>query len=127
MVLLEGKILLVQRAMKPEIGKWSIPAGYLDYGEDPELTSVREVREETGLHVEIGGLLGVYHNPEAVDQGGASVFILYHAQLIKGEVRAGDDAEDVGFFPPDDLPELAFSSTLDAIQRWQSGEFDVLP
>jgi ADP-ribose pyrophosphatase YjhB (NUDIX family) len=126
LTLVEGKILLVQRAMMPEVGKWSLPAGYLDYGEDPRRTAVREVFEETGLDVEIAELLDVYHNPEAISQGGASVFILYLAHLVGGEIEAGDDAEDVGLFPPDDLPELAFSSTMDAIRRWQSGEYSSL-
>lgn len=107
----------------PEIGKWSIPAGYLDYGEDPELTATREVFEETGLRVKITGVLGVYYNPKAIDQGGASVFILYHANLVGGEIRAGDDADEVGFFLPSDLPELAFESTQDVVHRWQTGEF----
>lgn len=120
-LLLDGKLLLVKRAMMPEAGKWSLPAGYLDYGEDPQSTAVREVFEETGLIIEIDGLLDVYHNPSALRQGGASIFILYWAKLVSGEIAAGDDAVDVGFFSPDELPELAFSSTLDVISRWRSG------
>jgi 8-oxo-dGTP diphosphatase len=108
--------------MMPEAGKWSIPAGYLDYGEDPELTAVREVLEETGLLVETRDLFGVYHNPDAVEQGGASIFILYQAHLIGGQIEAGDDADEVGFFRSDDLPELAFRSMHDVIKRWKSGE-----
>jgi ADP-ribose pyrophosphatase YjhB (NUDIX family) len=115
----EGKILLIKRAMLPERGKWSIPAGYLDYGEDPEKTAVREVLEETNLQVEIAGLLDVYYNREALEQGGASIFILYRARLVDGQLRPGDDAEAAGFFGPDELPELAFASTKDAIDRWQ--------
>ena len=110
----EGKILLVRRTMKPEIGKWSIPAGYLDHGEDPEETAVRETLEETNLQVEITGLLDVYHNPP--QEGGASIFILYHARLLGGRLQAGDDADDARFFTLDQLPELAFASTHAAIR-----------
>ncbi len=116
LVLQEGKLLLVKRIMKPEIGKWSIPAGYLDYGDDPKETAVREVLEETNLEVEITGLVDVYYNPDAITKGGASIFILYNATLIGGTLKAGDDAEAAQFFGPDELPELAFTSTLNVVQ-----------
>ena len=114
-LVVEGeKVLLVRRAVEPERGKWSIPAGYLDRGEDPQETAVREAKEETGLKVLIDGLVDVYYN--APDQGGASIFILYNAHILDGELYAGDDADDVGFFDTGDLPELAFASTLAAIR-----------
>lgn len=115
LVVEEGKVLLVRRTMKPERGKWSIPAGFLDRDEDPERVAVREAREETGLHVEIEELVGVYYNPPS-PEGGASVFILYRARLLGGELKAGDDADAAGFFSPDDLPDIAFDSTFDAIR-----------
>ena len=119
LVLKHKKVLLVRRVMEPERGKWSIPAGYLDRGEDPKETAVREALEETGLEVVIEGLVDVYHNPP--QQGGASVFILYRADVVGGKARAGDDADAVGFFGPDELPELAFASTHAAIRLlWRS-------
>ncbi len=113
LVVEEQKVLLVRRAVDPERGKWSIPAGYLDRGEDPKETAAREAKEETGLDVAVGGLVDVFYNPP--QQGGASIFILYHAKLIGGEAQAGDDADEVGFFGSDELPELAFTSTQAAI------------
>jgi hypothetical protein len=74
------------------------------------------------LRVEIRELLDVYYNPGALSEGGASIFILYAARIIKGVIRAGDDAEAVGFFGRDNLPELAFASTRDVIRRWQERE-----
>jgi ADP-ribose pyrophosphatase YjhB (NUDIX family) len=116
LVMEAGKLLLVKRVMAPEIGKWSIPAGYLDAGEDPRETAVKEVFEETNLRVEIGDLVDVYFNRDAVTMGGASIFILYQATLLGGELRAGDDASAAKFFGPDELPELAFTSTLDVVE-----------
>jgi 8-oxo-dGTP diphosphatase len=110
-----GKVLLVRRTMMPEKGKWSIPAGFLDQGEDPQATAVREALEETNLQVAIESLLDVYYNPPG--SGGASIFILYRARLLGGELRAGDDADAAGFFVLDELPELAFASTRDAIAK----------
>lgn len=112
-VLRDGAILLVKRRFSPQKGKWSIPAGYLDHGDDPAAKAVEEVREETGLDVALTGLAGVFHNPPA--EGGASVFILYHGERVGGELRAADDAVAARFFARDDLPELAFASTRHAI------------
>lgn len=111
----EGQILLVHRTMHPEIGKWSIPAGFMDHGEDPQETAVREALEETNLHVAIEALIDVYYNPPA--QGGASLFIMYKAQLLGGTLQAGDDADAAAFFAPDNLPEIAFASTRAAIEQ----------
>jgi 8-oxo-dGTP diphosphatase len=113
-----GKVLLVRRTMMPEKGKWSIPAGFLDQGEEPQATAVREALEETNLQVAIEGLVDVYYNPPG--KGGASIFILYRARLLGGELRAGDDADAAGFFGLDELPELAFASTMNAIQRMRA-------
>jgi 8-oxo-dGTP diphosphatase len=120
MVVLHDQILLVRRTMNPGRGKWSIPAGFVDRGEDPRETAVRETFEETNLRVKITGLAGVYYNPP--EQGGASIFILYRGRLVGGELRPGDDADAAGFFGPDQLPDLAFASTYDAIRQmgWQT-------
>lgn len=109
-----GAILLVRRVMNPERGKWSIPAGFLDQGEDPAETAVREAKEETGLDVAITGLIDVYRNPPTT--GGASIFILYSAEVRGGTLQAGDDADAAGFFSLDKLPELAFLSTRKMIE-----------
>ena len=122
MVLDDHKILLVKRSMRPNRGKWSLPAGYLDYGEDPKVAAEREVLEETNLQVIITELVGVYHNPESLNRGGASIFILYRAGLVGGQLRAGDDANEAGFFGPHELPDMAFDSTRDAITLWLSAE-----
>jgi 8-oxo-dGTP diphosphatase len=116
LVLRQSKVLLVRRAVMPGKGKWSIPAGFLDQGEDPKVTAVRETREETGLEVEIEELLDVFYNPAA--QGGASIFILYRARLLGGAIEAGDDADAAAFFGRDELPELAFTSTAEVVRRW---------
>jgi ADP-ribose pyrophosphatase YjhB (NUDIX family) len=115
MVVEGAKLLLVQRAMAPEKGKWSLPAGYVDSGEDPAQVAVREALEETGLEVEVSALVDVYYNPPG--QGGASIFILYRAQVLGGTLTPGDDALAAAFFALDQLPELAFKSTYDAVRR----------
>jgi ADP-ribose pyrophosphatase YjhB (NUDIX family) len=114
LVMQDDKILLVKRVMDPESGKWSIPAGFLDHGEDPRETAEREVLEETGLRVRATGLIDVFANPP--QQGGASIFILYDAEVLGGEIKAGDDAGEAAFHSLDALPRLAFASTHAAIR-----------
>lgn len=120
-VLHEGNLLLVQRKMKPEQGKWSVPAGFVDQGEDPRETAVREAFEETNLQVVITEVVDVYFNPP-MDGFVGTIFIMYRAKLLNGELQAGDDAADAAFFSLDDLPELAFTSTKDAVARLRAGQ-----
>ena len=114
MVVQDGRLLLVRRAMEPEKGRWSLPAGYLDHGESPVETAIREAREETGLVVRVTGLVDAFHNPPGA---GASVFLLYRAERVSGEPSPGDDADAAGFFGRDELPPLAFASTFAAVER----------
>ena len=118
-VLIESarRILLVRRAMDPLKGKWSIPAGFMDGGEDPIRAAEREALEEPGLQVQITSLLDIYPRDAA---GGADILIVYWARVTGGDLRPGDDAAEVGYFSPEALPELAFASTQAIIARWQA-------
>lgn len=106
-----GRLLLVRRGNEPARGLWSLPAGFVDADEDPRAAAARECLEETGLVVEVGAVLEVYSSAE----GAASFFLTFAATLGGGELQAGDDADDVGFFAADDLPPLAFESTRAAV------------
>ena len=102
-----GRLLLVQRGIQPGLGRWSLPAGYVDADEDPRAAAARECLEEAGLVVEVGAVCGVYPSTA----GGASFFLAFAATVVGGALRAGDDATDARYFPDTDLPPLAFEST----------------
>ena len=117
-VVREGQVLLVRRGAGAARGRWSIPAGFVEYDEDPATTAVRECREETGLEVVLTGLLDVIPGERVT--GEASFIIVYQGRVEGGQPRAGDDATQVAFFPLDDLPPLAFASTRRALERWRA-------
>ncbi len=105
----DGKILLVQRSFNPYRGKWSLPAGFVNAGEDPAEAARRECLEETSLNTRVIRLLDIYAEKE--HDGGADFIILYQAEVIGGNLLAGDDAADAKFFARNNLPELAFKAT----------------
>jgi len=113
-----GRLLLIKRGNDPERGKWSVPAGFVDAGEDPARAAEREAFEETGLRVRVTGLLDVYARVRSTD--GADILIVYLARVTSGELSPGDDAEAAAYFDVDDLPELAFASTSQIVSRWRS-------
>jgi ADP-ribose pyrophosphatase YjhB (NUDIX family) len=112
----QGRLLLVQRGVQPGRGLWSLPAGYVDADEHPRDAAARETLEETGLVVRVGAVVDVYPGG-----GGASFFLAFTAEVVGGELAAGDDALDARFFGADELPELAFESTRDAVRRVLQG------
>ena len=112
-----GQVLLTRRAMNPAKGRWTLPGGFVDCGEDPRDAAVRECLEETGLEVEITGLMDLYYGK--AHKEGAGIVIVYAGRLLGGTLAASDDADAVAFFDPDGLPELAFSSTKEIRARWK--------
>ena len=95
-------IVLVERRNAP-LG-WALPGGFVDYGESCEAAAVREAKEETGLDVQLTGLLGVYSDP-ARDPRGHTISVVYTAQAQDlSQLCAGDDAGQTVFFALNALP-----------------------
>ncbi len=97
-------IVLIRRGCPP--AGHALPGGFVDIGETVEQAAVREAREETGLDVRLGALLGVYSDP-ARDPRGHTVSIVYVA-TAGGEPAAGDDAAAILVTDPKAAPPLAF-------------------
>jgi ADP-ribose pyrophosphatase YjhB (NUDIX family) len=104
-----GQVLLVRRANDPQRGLWTLPAGFVDAGEDPRTAVERECLEETGLQVRVMGLQDVLYGRE--HSRGAHILIVYRAEILSGALVAGDDVDRAAFFAIDALPPLAFSTT----------------
>ena len=99
----DEKLLLIQRGNEPKLGLWSFPTGYVDIGDTPAETAVREAREEADVDVELNRLLGVYS-----DESRTVVLIIYVGRITAGIPAGRAEALDAHLFAPDALPELAF-------------------
>lgn len=115
------RILLVKRAHPPIQGQWSIPGGVLELGELVREAAVREAREETGLIVEPGELLGVFdrvlRDPEQRVQY-HYVLIDFLCRAVGGELRAASDAAEVRWFRRAELPGLKLAKdTQEVIEK----------
>lgn len=99
-------VVLVRRG-KPPFG-YALPGGFVEVGETVEEAALREMLEETALHVTLTGLLGVYSDP-ARDARRHTISTVFTARAANpGDVRGGDDAAEARFFPLDALPVLVF-------------------
>ena len=103
----EGKVLLQKRG---DSGKWGSPGGAIELGETPEETAVRELKEETGLDVEVESLIGIYTDSDIKYPSGDeahSICIVYRLKAIGGELKC-DNLETIGlkYFAINDLPEM---------------------
>lgn len=113
---MDGGIVLLKRAIEPQLGKWSFPSGYVDRGEKLEKALEREVLEECGLVVDAVRLVGVYS-----DEGQAVVLVVYHADVVSGKLMAGDETSDARVFRVDAMPELAFEHDDRIVRDWLEG------
>ena len=111
----EGKLALVRRGVEPHLGRWSFPSGFVDRGERVEDAAVRETLEETGLHVRLTGLVGLYS-----DTGHPVALAVYAAEVVCGELMAGHDAQEADFFDIDSLPPLPFPHDYRILQDWKT-------
>ncbi|HET91771.1 MAG TPA: NUDIX domain-containing protein [Chloroflexi bacterium] len=115
-----GRVLLVKRAIQPYQGCWDIPGGFLEADEHPEAGAVREVQEETGLDIQLTGLLGFYVDRYTHDAAGEYCLNIYFlAQAVGGQECPAEEATEIAWFAPDDLPdEIAFEHTHLVLADW---------
>jgi 8-oxo-dGTP diphosphatase len=129
----DNRVLLIRRGQPPLLGEWSLPGGVLECGETLREAAIREAREETGLVVEVGEMLGVYEriirsgdrsNDSRSEDRSDDARVRYHYVLIDflcrpigGELHAGSDAAEAGWFRHDELPALKLAYDADDVVR----------
>jgi len=112
---LNGEVVLLKRGVEPAMGKWVFPGGYVDRGESVRDAAIRETKEESSLDVKLGALLNVYSYPRS-----PNVIVVYAADVIGGELVAGDESVEAATFRTSQIPwdDLAFASTKDALRDY---------
>lgn len=112
---LGNRIVLLKRDINPQRGKWVLPGGYVDRGEEVEAAALRETEEECGIKTRIRDLMGVYSYT-----GRVGVVVVYVTEYVSGDLIVGDETQDVKLFSPEEIPwdDLAFPSTVDALKDY---------
>jgi 8-oxo-dGTP diphosphatase len=103
----EGRLLLVKRGFNPWKGLWYLPAGFVEVDETPSQGAVREVYEETGLHVRLKDLVDVYTYTD--DPRGNGIVVLFDAEIESGELKLTTETLDAGFFTPEEISSMQFA------------------
>ena len=113
-----GRALLVRRAHEPRKGEWSLPGGLLDLGESLVDAARREVKEETGLEVEVGPMIETFDRVHRDGEGR----IRYHFVIVdfvcwsnEGEAVAGSDAEAVAWVTADQIDTYGVNAHAKAV------------
>ena len=112
---MDGGIVLTQRDIEPGYGKWTFPGGFMDRGETAEAAASREAREEAGVEVEVGEILGLYSY-----EGEVPVIAVYTGRVTGGKLEPLDETLAVEVFARDGLPwdKMAFPSTEQALKDY---------
>ncbi|HYA35536.1 MAG TPA: NUDIX hydrolase [Candidatus Binataceae bacterium] len=111
-----GRVLLLRRGIEPSLGLWTFPGGYVDYGESPAETAVRETLEEVGMTVTLGALMGIYTDPA----NPMAAVAVYRGKPGLETPGLSHEATEVRYFTREEIPwgELAFYSTIEALKEW---------
>ena len=112
---INSEVVLVQRNLEPQRGKWTFPAGFVDRGEKVENAAIREVFEETGFIVELDKLVGVYSQEDD-----PIILIVFSGHIVGGERTDNSEVQSIQTFPLDKLPVLAFDRDRKIIQDWNN-------
>lgn len=114
-----GRILLCRRAIEPQRGWWTLPAGYLELGETVEAGASREAWEEARVRPILEQVLGVYSVPRL-----SQVQVFFRGALPTADCSPGPESLEVGLFDWDDIPwaDLAFPTVVNALRHWKEVE-----
>lgn len=113
-----GKVVLVRRRYEPLAGQWSLPGGTLELGETLETGAAREIREETGLYVEVGPIIEVFDRIMLDDERRVRyhfVLIDYLCRPVGGELQAGSDVDAAVLVAPASLRPYHLTAKASAV------------
>jgi len=110
LIIKNEKVLLVKRDRPPAKSQWAVPGGKVNLGETLQQAAVREIFEETGISIIPGEPIYTFDTIHMDDSGKVQfhyVIVDILAEFKEGELKAGDDASDVGWFSKEDIEKLS--------------------
>ena len=110
----QGRLLYMRRNHEPKMGAWAWPSGYVDAGEDVRDAARREVREETGVEIELGELLGVWSGG-----GDPVVLLVWRGRPAGGRLKPGPEALEAAWRSPSELPPT-FPHDPEILKAWRA-------
>ena len=115
----DGKAIIIKRAHEPYTGQWSIPGGRVELGEPLAAAVRREMREETGLEVDVGPLIEVFERIQRDEAGVRYHFVIidYLCACVGGTLCAGDDAADAVWVTSEELDQYDIRESAVAVIR----------
>ncbi len=114
-----NKILLAKRTRAPYRGYWDIPGGFLEAGEHPLDGLRREIKEETGLKIKPGKMIGIFMDKYGLKKWD-TLNIFYIGEIVSGKMRAKSDVEELKWFSKKSLPKkIAFYGSRQALKIWR--------
>ncbi|MGO7541264.1 NUDIX hydrolase [Rhizobium beringeri] len=115
-VVREDRLLLVRRRNEPDAGRWSFPAGKIEFGETIDTAAIRELAEETGVSATAGRIITAVDAIDYDDEGKVQhhfVVVALLCQWITGDPQANDDATDARWFMLAELDDLDLPAAFD--------------
>lgn len=111
----DDRILLCRRAIDPQLGKWTLPAGFLENGETVMAGAAREAMEEANASLSELQLFSVISIPHI-----SQVYMMYRGVLVDGYASAGPESEDVGLVTEAEIPwdEMAFPVVIESLKLY---------
>lgn len=117
----DGKVLLGKRIGDLQGGKWAFPSGYIEFEDAFIPAAEKEMKEETNLDVKITRIINVESAFVSTQLHFFTVYLM--ADITGGELQAGDDLSEVGWFDiHGDLPEMAFPPDIDIVNQMRKGD-----
>lgn len=104
----QGQLLVIRRDIRPARGEWALPGGFMEVGETPEETCLRELAEETGFQATLISFLDIYDHDS--DFYGELLIIGYAARITGGELELDDEVQAAEFVAPEAVPPIPFRS-----------------
>jgi ADP-ribose pyrophosphatase YjhB (NUDIX family) len=119
----DGEFLALRRNQEPMKGEWNLPGGFVEIGESGPEAVVREVREETGLEVEVIDFIGAFPSTYGSGEDAQPILgLAYRGRILGGEIEISDESQEGDWFSLGEFPEPAFADERRVLTMLRAGD-----